>query len=191
MVVMVIIGILATFLSLSIGNRAVEDRMQVEARRLQQLLLIAAEEAQLKGFEIGLRHTTEGFEFLGQDQTGRWQSIEAGPLRPREIAAPFYLELYVEGRLVPPMKIDREEERRRKRALEEEEARKQEGKDVSERDDDKEDLKDALQPQVYMLSSGESSSFALDLHLRDYPGFYRVECDLLSRCKLERLQERT
>ena len=51
MVVMVIIGIMALMIGLSVGNRSSEDRMEAEARRIQQLLQFASDEAQAKGLE--------------------------------------------------------------------------------------------------------------------------------------------
>lgn len=193
MVVILIVGILATFLSLSIGNRAVEDRMEVEARRLQQLVQLASEQAQLQGVEIGLRYTEQGFEFLALTDAGRWQSFDGGPLRPRQVAAPFYLQLFVEGRAIPPLKVDREKEDRERQRLAEadHETAGQAAETDQPRDrDQREPAQDSVQPQVFLLSSGESTAFALDLRLRDYPGYYRLDCDLLGRCRLERLQER-
>jgi len=103
MVVIVIIGILVTFVSLSIGNRALDDRMEAEARRLEKLMQLAADEAQIQGMELGFRHTEQGYEFLGIGTEGKWTTLaEVGSLRPREITEPFYLELRVEGRLIKP-----------------------------------------------------------------------------------------
>lgn len=157
---------------------------------MQQLLELAAEEAQLKGIELGLRQTGEGFDFLALEPGGRWQSFDGGPLRPREIAAPFYLELRVEGRLIAPAQVDRRKER-----MESEQAA-QAAAEAKPNDDgqskaEKENQENRVQPQVYLLSSGESTPFTLDLKLRNYAGYYRLDCDLLARCKLERRQERT
>ena len=181
MVVMVIIGILATFVSLSIGNRSTEDRLQAESKRLQQLVLFATEQAQVQGVEIGLRLTTDGFEFLSMDDNGLWQSIDDGTLRPREIAAPFYLELTVEGQKVKPIAVDRQKEREQR-----------ENDKKKDEDDGKLDLdskpKNRPQPQVFLLSSGDATAFSLDLKLKNFAAYYRLDCDVLSRCKLERQQ---
>lgn len=185
MVVILIIGILATFLSLSIGNRALEDRMEAEARRLQQLVQLASEEAQLKGMELGLRYTEDGFEFLALTDAGRWQSFDGGPLRPREITEPFYLRLYVEGREIAPLKIDRDKERQALQAAEKAAEKAAEEAAEDGQRDESHQSEELPQPQVLLLSSGESTPFALDLRLRNHAGFYRLDCDLLSRCKLE------
>lgn len=185
MVVVLIIGILATFASLSIGNRSVDDRLQNESKRLEQLVAYAAETAQVQGVEIGIRSTTEGFEFLAQDNQGLWQPIGEGILRPRQIAEPFYLELWVEGQKVKPIEVDRAKER---------ELAEQDRKE-KEKSDAELDLnaspKNRPKPQVFLLSSGDASEFAIDLKLKNYPAYYRLECDVLSRCKLERQQARS
>lgn len=99
LVVVVIIGILATFATLSIGNRALDDRMEVEARRLAAVLKLAEDEAEFKGVTIGFAVTADGYRFLSRDDAGDWQPYsEAEPLRPRTLSEPFYAQLLLEGR---------------------------------------------------------------------------------------------
>lgn len=106
LVVVVIIGVLASFAVLSLGSRALEDRLDTEARRLQELLALAADEAVLQGVELGFIHTPGGYGFLAL-KDGRWLPLEAaGPLRGRALAEPFYLELRVEGRPVKAVAAD-------------------------------------------------------------------------------------
>ncbi len=106
LVVVVIIGVMATFAVLSLGNRSVDDRLAIEARRLQELLGLAADEAVLQGLELGFVQTPEGYEFLVL-KDGHWVPLEeAGPLRARALAEPFYLRLQVDGRAVAPMRTD-------------------------------------------------------------------------------------
>ncbi len=180
LVVILIIGIMITGISLSIGNRSVDDRLQSESERLEQLVNYAAETAQVQGMEIGLRSTTEGFEFMAQDMQGLWQTIDAGPLRPRQIEAPFYLDLWVEGQKVSPIKVDREKERADLAA--------EKGEDSDARLKLNESPKNRPQPQVFLLSSGDASAFAIDLKLKNYASYYRLECDVLTRCTRKREQ---
>lgn len=106
LVVVVIIGVLASIAVLSIGRRAVEDRLDAEARRLSELMTLAADEAVLQGVELGFIQTTDGYAFLAL-KDGRWLPLEgAGALRARALAEPFYLELSVEGRRVKPVPPD-------------------------------------------------------------------------------------
>lgn len=102
LVVVLIIGIIVTFAMLSLGSRALDDQLETEARRLQQLFALANEEAAVQGADFGWRQTREGYEFLALDESGQWAGIAAGPLRARALAEPLYLELRVEGRAVPP-----------------------------------------------------------------------------------------
>jgi len=101
LVVVVIIGVIASFAVLSVGSRALDDRLDLEARRLQELISLAADEAVLQGVEIGFLQTADGYAFLLL-KDGRWSATDAGPLRGRMLQEPFYLRLQVEGRPVAP-----------------------------------------------------------------------------------------
>lgn len=157
LVVVVIIGIIATFAVLSIGSRALDDRLDVEARRLQELIALASDEALLQGVDLGFIQTSDGYAFLAF-KDGKWSEPDEGPLRGRPVQEPFYFRLIVEGRPVAPVKLD--------------------GMDKDERD--------KLKPQVLLLSSGEATAFTLDLHARDFAPHYVLQGDALGRLKLER-----
>lgn len=106
LVVVVIIGVLASIAVLSIGRRGLEDRLDLEARRLSELVTLAADEAVLQGVELGFIQTADGYAFLAL-KDGSWLPLEsAGALRGRALAEPFYLELSVEGRRVKPLPPD-------------------------------------------------------------------------------------
>ena len=102
LVVVLIIGILLTFATLSIGDRAAIDKLDTESRRLEQLFRLAHEDAELKGFEIGFRLLEDRYEFLAVGPEGRWAPLTEGPLRPRALTAPLLYRLHIEGRAVPP-----------------------------------------------------------------------------------------
>ena len=159
LVVVLIIGILATFATLAIGNRSLDDKLQIEAQRLEKILQLASEEAEAKGIELGFRYTDSGYEFLALNADGLWEPYsEAGPLRERELPPPFYLELRVEDRPVPP-------------------AQKARGKD--------ELAKKPLKPQLFLLSSGELTPFALLLKAQNHPRYFRVQGEMLGKITLE------
>ena len=106
LVVVVIIGIMATLAVLSVSGRSIEGRLADEARRLHELMLLAGDEAVLQGMELGFVQTAEGYEFLVL-RDGKWQPLEdGGPLRSRAVVRPFYLQLRVEGRPVAPLRPD-------------------------------------------------------------------------------------
>ena len=111
LVVVLLMGIMATFAVLSIGSRALDDRLDTEARRLNELMALAADEAVLQGVELGFIYTPDGYAFLIQ-KDGEWIPVpDFESLRPRTLAEPFYLELRVEDRPVPPRNLDDEDEK--------------------------------------------------------------------------------
>lgn len=189
LVVMVIIAVLAGLVSLSVSGRAVDDRMEAEARRLEQLIRIASDEAQAKGVELGFRHTPKGFEFVTPDSSsGGWTLLEDGMFRPREVLAPFYIELRIDGRVVPPVPpappgSDKEDQA-------EQDADETAGRSPSgETEEEMRKKSDATQPQILILSTGEMTAFTLDLKLKDLPTFYRLEGNALGELRTQRAVE--
>lgn len=162
LVVVVIIGIVASFAVLAIGNRSLDDRLGLEARRLEELIRYAADEAVLQGAELGFARTTEGYAFfsLREEQTEqglvrRWVPMDAGtPLRPRLLEPVYRLELRVDGRPVGPL---------------------QPPEPGSE-----------LKPQVLLMSSGETSEFELSLQALNHPVRYRLKGDMAGTLELTR-----
>jgi general secretion pathway protein H len=159
MVVVVIIGIMATFATLYIGNSALESRLTVEAQRLDRILKLATEEAEVKGLDMGFRYTGEAYEFLVLAPDGTWGPYDGDPvLRARAVEDPFYIELTIEGRKVPPA--------------------------VDTKDKDQ-----PLQPQVMLLSSGEVTPFALNFRAKGLQAFFIEQADALGRLTLERQEK--
>lgn len=191
LVVMVLIGVLATYLSLSMGSRRIDDALEVEARRLEALMQLASDQAQLQGTEIGFRQFADGYEFLFMAPSGQWVEFDSGPLRARKVEEPLYLELRIEGRLIQPAK---EPAPTAAAAAKNEEDAKDDDKKQDQgkgnQSDDKKDDRDAPQPSAFLLSSGEATAFLLDVKARRYKSYFRLEGDLLSRFKLERQEEK-
>lgn len=169
--VIVIIGIIVTFASLSIGNRALDDRLEAESKRIEQLLRLAEDEADLKGLAIGLVFTEDGYRFLSANSSQNWADYaHSGILRSRSLLQPFFVELRIEGRLIPPLPAA--------------------GSDESSgpADDKEEDEAKKLKPQVLLLPGGQMTPFTLDLKAPNYPSYFRIEGDLLGRVTRERRQ---
>lgn len=185
LVVLVIIGVLATMVSLSVSGRAVEDRMQADSRRMEALIRLASDEAQAKGFEIGFRQTEEGFEFLSLDDKGEtWTPIEDGTFRPRQVEQPFYLELRAEGRLIKAVKVEP-----KKKPEEENKFFKNEASKFENAASKKAEQK--VEPQVFIFSTGEiNPAFTLDLRLKNQPAYYRIEGTELGEIKSSRSQDK-
>jgi general secretion pathway protein H len=164
-IVMLIIGIMATFVTLSIGNRGLDDRLEVESKRMQKLLQLGEDEADLKGMPIGVRFAESGYRFVAVDNTRKWVDYaQGGPLRPRNLMQPFYPDLRVEGRPAAPA------------------SDKPENKDK--------DRDEGLKPQVLLLPGGQMTAFTLDLRAPNYPSYFRIEGDALGHITRERLSDR-
>jgi len=103
LIVLAIIGVIVTFAALSLGSRAIDDQLETEATRLQQLLAIAVEDAEVQGLDLGWRFTAEGYEFLVLTPSGEWQPLPSGSsLRRRNLPDALYLDLNLEGQAIPP-----------------------------------------------------------------------------------------
>jgi len=161
LVVMVIVGILATFATLKIGNRSIDDRLQTESERFEQLVKLAQEESQVKGIPIGLRFTTSGYQFLSLNDKGQWADYGQGALRDRPLIAPFYAEVQVDGRSVAPAQDQ------------------QAGASIN-------DQSQKILPQILLLPGGESSAFAVDVKAQNYLSYFHIESDVLGRIQFER-----
>jgi len=164
--VIFIIGILVTFASLSIGNRALDDRLESESKRLEQLLKLAEEEADLKGLALGLTFTGDGYRFVVKDTTQKWVDYaQTGVLRSRPFLQPFYSELRVEGRVIPPQPLN-------------------DPKDKKKSGDEKKS-----QPQLLLLPGGQLTPFQVDIRAPNYPSYFRIEGDALGRFTRQRLYD--
>ena len=106
MVVVVIIGILVSIFTLSVGSFA-ENETEEHARRLEALIRLASEEAAIQGREIGLRFYQHGYEFSGRvlsvDEKGQqewlWVPLDNDRLLlPRNLSEDFAIELQLDGK---------------------------------------------------------------------------------------------
>lgn len=175
LVVMLIIGILATAISLSVGHRTVEDRMEAESRRMEQLLRLAFDEALAKGLDLGLRQTYDGFEFMAPDpQTQSWAIVNEGLFRPRQLPPPFLIELRIDERLIDPVRP----------ATAEQLSPDAQGDGSLNLENDEQ----AVEPQILILSSGEMTAFTLDLKMKGHPAWYRLEADSFGQMSTGRLE---
>jgi general secretion pathway protein H len=108
MVVVVIIGILVSVFTLSVGSFAEAENAE-HARRMEALLALASEEATLQAREIGLRFYQHGYEFSARvqqtDETGlqQWLWVPLDDdrlLKPRNLADDYSIELLIDNKEV-------------------------------------------------------------------------------------------
>jgi len=174
-VVIVLIGILATFAVISVGNRAAQDRLENEAKRMQALLQLAADEAEMKGLQIGLRISVSGYQFVTIDDKHHWAPYAAsGPLRARPWEPGIAVDLHIDGHLVAPAADLPPQEQQK-----------------SESEDSNDPAKDPLRPQVLLLSSGEMTPFSLDLKAQGVSSYYHFEGNMLGNLQVERREFRS
>ena len=158
MVVMVLMGIIFTFAVLSLGGDDVAELMEQETRRLATLLAMASDEAILRGEELAIHFTDEGYAFLVLGNAG-WEAPQDDVLlRSHSLPAGIELYLEVEGEL--PL--------------------------LGARDAEEEDEDDGLVPQVYILSSGEMTPFTVSLRAALSDASYLLTASLLGELTWDR-----
>jgi general secretion pathway protein H len=146
MLVMLLIGLLATTVVMNFSGESREERLEKEAERFQQLFQFVAETAMLKQQEWGLYVLPDRYGFLYYDNNeGKWaEADEPAGLRQYTLPRDIALTLELEG-------------------LPGEETNLLSQLDWQLDDDEQsdEDSKIPVLPQVFVLSSGEISPFQL------------------------------
>jgi len=159
LVVVLIIGVVMSFVSLSLNPSSAADRMDTDARRIEALTQTAADDAILYGREIGLDITRNGYRFLRLGDDG-WQVINVpdSPLRARELSEGVVLTL-VESDEDTPRLANGDE------------------------DDD-----DTVRPEAFFLSSGETVPFALEISATGVDHFFRLTGQANGTLAMERFE---
>ncbi|MGE5524068.1 MAG: prepilin-type N-terminal cleavage/methylation domain-containing protein [Rhodospirillaceae bacterium] len=102
-VVLAILGVVSALVTLA---TAPDPRQQAnhEAARLQLVLELAAQEAQMTGRPIAWVAEERGYRFLQADLERRWQPVtQDTSLLPRRLSEGMRIEnVYIEGRRLPP-----------------------------------------------------------------------------------------
>ena len=137
MIVIVIVGIMFSFLALSIRGSSPEELIKTEAQRLNQLIGLALEEAILRGEEYAIVFKPNSYQFARLTENG-WQAIQGDrQLRTRELPEDITIELEV-GNTNFSLSADEETD----------------DTNFSLSTDEETDNK-TLKPHVFLLSSGE------------------------------------
>ncbi len=98
LVVIVIIGVMVTFATLSLGDGGRAERIETEARRLAALLQLAGDEAVLNARELGVRFDEAGYGFLALQPGSGWVVLSDDPLlRPRTLPDGIAVNLLLDG----------------------------------------------------------------------------------------------
>jgi len=167
MLVIVLMGLLASYVVVNFVLEPREKVLQRETERLQQLVQLMSETAVLKQQDFGIALDHKGYEFLVHDGT-RWQRLmEPKALRFHSWPEQLTAELQLDGLPFAEDSIMGQEEFREQQQQWLEQLTEQ-----AEADDSAEGKgqkgaggkpEKPLMPQVYILSSGDISPFQLVL----------------------------
>ncbi|WP_169303027.1 type II secretion system minor pseudopilin GspH [Thalassotalea mangrovi] len=150
MLVIVIIGIMASLLVPTLRGKDFSKDLELHAKRFNAMFTLAGEYALLNNFELGLLVEDNAYEFYVFDGK-RWQPLEEMErLQKQEFSEPFSISLNLEDLPIEPqMGIDSDdfEEREDEFYLDEEE--------------------EPVYPQVYILSGGDITPFQLTFTFDD------------------------
>jgi general secretion pathway protein H len=160
MVVLVLIGIIFSFAVLSVSRNDQDEVMKRETRRLATLIDMANNEAVIRGQELAIHFTEDGYAFLVLQIDG-WQELPDDPLlKPHKLPAGFSVRIEVEG---DPPGLGQKDENDKKT----------------------EKADDTLTPQVYILSSGEMTPFSATLQLENSRIRYHLTASMLGKLDWE------
>ncbi|HTE41187.1 MAG TPA: type II secretion system minor pseudopilin GspH [Steroidobacteraceae bacterium] len=164
LVVMLIIGIMATVVTVSVGALGKDREMEDTAERLWAILQQAREESELQGFDIGLRVGAQSYDFLRFDarQQAWLPVIDDDLLYPRDLPEGLRMRLWLEGReavlAAHPASAAEEEE-----IPPEEVTTKASDDPAGDVDEttiaDEPDKKKEVPPQIMVLASGDVNAF--------------------------------
>lgn len=110
LVVLVIIGIVVSMATLSLGNNAARQ-VELEADRLRALIELAKEEALFDAEELGIAFWQNGYTFYRLDDQ-EWTPVSGdAELRPRTLPEGLSITLGLEGLDAELAPIDRQRKR--------------------------------------------------------------------------------
>lgn len=167
MVVLVLIGIIFSFAVLSLGGDDYAELMEQETHRMITLLGLASDEAVLRGDELAVLFAEDGYSFLILDEDQQWRATsDDGLLKSYALPEGIDLRLEVEGE--PPILT----------------ATSIDDIELQQTDPD-EDQEEELQPQVFILSSGEMTPFTVTFMSRQSRMRYHLTASLLGSLSWE------
>jgi general secretion pathway protein H len=162
-IVIFIIAVMATMMVLSIGSRPVDDRMQLEARRLKQLLELGEDRAQTSGQQVGVIFGDHDYVFLILDPRRGWLPAPDPTFRERQLAPPMHLTLSVEDHAALP-------------ATQSDSSNAMGAGSAHNR-----------RPQVLLMSSGEATPFTLQFEAQGSSSRFILRVDNLGHVLMQRV----
>lgn len=154
MIVVVLIGIMASLVQFNFAGKRPEDILQQESLRFSAIFEVAAEYGMLNNIELGLIVKKDNYQFVGYDGT-QWTEIPEQDWQA-SVTVPEEIELSLELDDLPieePLLFDADT--------------------FKEKDEDdftllsKEDQEKKIIPQVYILSGGDLTPFSVTFRLNE------------------------
>ena len=106
---LVIVGILVSFVGLSVGGDKRAEQLRIEAQRLKALVRLAHQEAIMRSEEFAIHFGDDGYQFLIL-QDGHWTAASDDPvLRKRSLPDGVELHLELEDNPPPNLSVDESE----------------------------------------------------------------------------------
>lgn len=154
MVVVVLIGLMASLVQFNFSGNNPEDKLQYESARFAAIFEVAADYGMLNNIELGLIVKKNSYQFLGYDGT-KWTEIPEQDWQAN-VKVPEDIELSLELDDLPidePMLFDADT--------------------FKEKDEEdftlmsKEEQEEKIIPQVYILSGGDLTPFSVTFRLNE------------------------
>ncbi len=178
LVVVVIIGIMASMVTLSINVLGRDTQVEDEARRFWAVLRQAREEAELQGLNVGIYLAAEEHEFLRLDVFNNlWIPIQGDRLyASRALPEDLRYRVWLDGReIVLKPQLPERDDLDEDRELTDQEKREAE-LPAALRTITRDDVKRAQEnpPQLIILSNGDIMPFELHIERERQPALWRV-----------------
>lgn len=176
MLVMVLMAVVLSSVSLSFDIRSDQNKVEDEAKRLQAVVQLASDYALLNNFQLGLRLDENSYQFLVYDGE-KWQALDGDKMfNQHELEEEFELQVSI-GEIPWLENYDEDE-----------------GLFFDPDDEEDEDGKKKLIPQVYLFSSGDITPFSVQfIFNRPFSGedeiVYQVSGESELPLKIENLTE--
>lgn len=173
LMVVLLVGILGSVVVLSVNTSGPERHLPEESARLAALLEQAGNEAVMQNQEYGLRVTGQGYVFLCLDEVKqRWNPCADEVFRARELPEGLELRLVKQGSIKELPSL----------AVENDAAASSTARERAE--DESPQLR--ITPDVFMLSSGESSGASLEIRVVETPDVRsEVSIDEMGRVRVD------
>lgn len=100
LVVMIVIGVILSITTLTVGDGGLTKQVEHEAQRLAAVLKLASEQAIIQAEEIGISFDATGYRFY-QLQGQTWQLLQEEVFRPYTFHINISVKLLIDG-ITPP-----------------------------------------------------------------------------------------